>query len=426
MEFSREQIIRQLSDLKENGQIKVIAGSRSIGKSYLLNELYYRYLISSGISTGRIIRFSFSSEEDLRRLGPKARTKDKRTGYRIDYKSFLSYLGSFLNNEDTFYIFLDEIDYLDNISETMKLCQEHANLDLYVTTSFRDTVNQLENYSLIHVLPLTFSEYAEGTKKDVYEAWSEYIVTGGLPAVAVLLTQEERIQYLRNLIEEMCMKDIIQRNGVRKKTSLSGMLMTLSSLLSKPIHPARIQQEFHRLGYGSITPETVVRFLTLSENAFFIQSVKGLDIKKKKEIHSPFKVYFEDIGIRNACLNFTQIDEASLLENIVYNELLHRGYNVTFGALNVTEDTGRKDKNNHAIYAPKTLEVDFIAEKENQKCYVQSSFHADREKKTLARIRDAFPKLVVTKRRSKISRDEQGIVTMDRLEFLINENASKS
>ena len=227
--------------------------------------------------------------------------------------------------------------------------------------------------SELHVQPLTFSEYVEGTKKDTGKAWADYIITGGIPLVALMQDEQQQIQYLKNLTTETYLKDIIQRNGIRKKKELSDTFDILASVIGAPVNPAKIANTFRSFGYGDITPETINRFMEYFCDAFVMKKAGKYNIKGRKYIDSPFKIYFEDIGVRNARLNFRQIEETHIMENVLYNELCYRGFNVDVGELNVSEDTGRKDKNGHAIYAQKSLEVDFIATLGSRKYYIQSA-----------------------------------------------------
>lgn len=420
-----------------NGLVKVITGMRRAGKSYLLNELYYKHLLNSGISRDRIIRFAFDSDEDIDLLdsfaqGDPVRIKDKRDGYHINAKVFRRYVSSLINEEDQFFLFLDEVQLLENFVGTLNSYLRHPNLDIYVTGSNSrflsvDIATEFKGRSSeLHVQPLSFSEYMSGTRKNAGDAWACYIVTGGIPLVASMQDEEQQIKYLKNLTVETYLKDIIQRNGIRKKEELSATFDILASSIGSPLNPTKIANTFHSMGHGEMASETVSRFIECFGDAFVVSRAGKYNIKGRRYIDSPFKIYFEDIGVRNARLNFRQIEETHIMENIIYNELRYRGFNVDVGEMDVSEDTGRKDKNGHAIYASKSLEVDFIATMGSRKYYVQSALSIDspekkaQERKSLYYIDDSFRKIIVTRNGLKVTRDEKGITIIDLFDFLTN------
>lgn len=440
MEFSRDRYVAQLADMRGNGLVKVITGARRAGKSYLLNELFYRYLLNEGIDKDQIIRFAFDSDEDLDRLddfanGESIRLKDKKHGYTVNAKVFRRYISSLINGDKQYYLFLDEVQLLDNFVGTLNSYLRHKNLDIYATGSnsrflSTDIATEFKGRSSeLHVRPLVFSEYVQGTGKEISKAWAEYIVTGGIPLVASMRTEQEQIQYLKNLTEETYLKDIIQRNDIRKTKELSDVFDLLASMTGSLVNPTKIANTFKSTGHGDISVATIQRFLDYFDEAFVIRRVKKYNIKGRKYIDSPFKIYSEDVGVRNARLNFRQIEETHIMENIIYNELCYRGYNVDVGEMSITEDTGRKDKNGHSIYAPKSLEVDFIANLGSKKYYIQSALSMDspekkeQEKKSLYYIHDSFKKIVITRNGLKVTRDEKGIVTMDLFDFLMDGNS---
>jgi predicted AAA+ superfamily ATPase len=238
--------------------------------------------------------------------------------------------------------------------------------------------------------------------------------------------EQEQPEYLKNLAVETYLKDIIQRNAIRKKRELSDTFDILASVIGTLVNPTKIAKTFKSRGYGDIVPETIERFISYFKDAFVISRVGKYNVKGRKYIDSPFKIYFEDIGVRNARLNFRQIEETHIMENIIYNELRYRGFNVDVGEMDITEDTGQKDKNGHAIFAPKSLEVDFIATLGSRKYYIQSALSLEtpqktqQEKKSLYHIDDSFKKILVTRNGLKVMRDEKGVVTMDLFDFLMN------
>jgi len=437
MEFNRGRYIERLSGMRWNGLVKVITGARRAGKSYLLNNLFYRFLLQQGVSKNRIIRFAFDADEDIDGLetfsqGEPVKIYNKKMGYLINAKVFRRYLSSIINDSDQFYLFLDEVQFLQNFVGTLNSYLRHKNIDLYATGSNSkflsvDVATEFKGRSSqVHVQPLTFLEYVQGTGKNVSEAWAEYIVSGGIPLVALMQDEQEQTEYLKNLAVETYLKDIIQRNAIRKKRELSDTFDILASVIGTLVNPTKIAKTFKSRGYGDIVPETIEHFISYFKDAFVISRAGKYNVKGRKYIDSPFKIYFEDIGVRNARLNFRQIEETHIMENIIYNELRYRGFNVDVGEMDITEDTGQKDKNGHAIFAPKSLEVDFIATLGSRKYYIQSALSLEtpqktqQEKKSLYHIDDSFKKILVTRNGLKVMRDEKGVVTMDLFDFLMN------
>lgn len=440
MRFNRESYIQRLVSMKWNGLIKVITGMRRAGKSYILNDLYYENLLNTGVAKNNIIKFAFDSDEDLDLLDPfsngeQVKIKDKKQGYLVNSKVFRRYISSLINEEEQFYLLLDEIQLLDNFVGTLNGYLKRHNLDIYVTGSNSrflsiDIATEFRGRSTeLHVLPLSFSEYVTGTNYSLQKAWAKYIVTGGIPLVANMSDEKQQMDYLKLLTTETYLKDIIQRNGIRKKQELSNTFDIFASIIGSPMNPTKIANTFKSLGHGDISSETIYRFLDYFCDAFVINRVTKYSIKGKMYIDFPFKVYFEDIGVRNARLNYRQIEETHIMENVIYNELRYRGFNVDVGEVDITEDTGRKDKNNHAIYAPKSLEVDFIATLGSKKYYIQSALSMSsiekqiQEKKSLYYIDDSFKKIVITKNGLGVIRDEKGVTTIDLFDFLMNENS---
>lgn len=440
MEFDRSLYVAKLASRRENGLIKVITGARRSGKSYLLNELFYRYLLEQGVPAERIIRFAFDADEDLDLLeetagGEPVKMHDQKMGYRVNAKVFRRYLRTVTNETDNFVLMLDEVQYLDNFVGTLNSYLRHKNFDIYVTGSnsrflSTDIATEFKGRSTeIHVYPLTFGEYVRGLSLEPAEAWREYMVTGGIPIVALMDQTDEKITYLKNLCSETYLKDIIERNRIRKKEELSDTFDILASMIGTAVSPTKLANTFQSMKHKDITDDTMNRFVTYFEEAFVLSKARKYNIKGRKYIDSPYKVYFEDIGVRNARLDFRQTEETHIMENVIYNELKARGFSVSVGEVDIREATGRTDRNGHDIYAAKSLEVDFIAVFGSRKYYVQSALSmrdpekAVQEKKSLYYIDDSFKKIVVTRNGLKESRDEKGIVTIDLFDFLCDKNS---
>ena len=434
--FNRDLYLERLKTREKNGLIKIITGSRRAGKSYLMNEIFYNYLLSKSVKKDNIIRFAFDSDEDLDLLEsyfPNEETKipQKNGSYFINAKKFRAYIKDLTNEDKDFYLLLDEVQLLENFAGTLNSFLRHKNFDVYVTGSnsrflSSDILTEFKGRgSQIHILPLSFSEYCNGLKLFPQEAWKSYIVTGGIPLVALMKTDEEKFSYLKNLSDETYLKDIIQHNGIRKSTELSETFDMLASMIGSLVNCQKLADTFKSITKKEITDNTINSFIEYFEDAFLISKARKFNIKGKKYISSPVKIYFEDIGVRNARLNFRQIEESHIMENILYNELRYRGFLVDVGEVNVNEKTDRLDANGKAIYAQKHLEVDFIASKGSEKFYIQSALSMDsaekekQEKKSLYFIDDSFKKIVITKNNLNPYTDEKGLVTINLFDFLM-------
>lgn len=438
MEYKRTKYVNRLIDRKNNGLIKVITGARRSGKSYLLNELFYSSLIAQGISKKNIIRFSFDSDEDIDLLDEylkdtPSKIKSSNNEIEVNSKKFRAYIKDKTNENEDFYLFLDEIQLLENFIGTLNGLLKHKNFDIYVTGSnsrflSSDIATEFKGRgTIIHVLPLVFSEYVENTQQDITKAWKDYIVTGGIPLVANMQKDEEKNNYLKLLAEETYLKDIIQRHNLKKKNEIGDTFNILASTIGAPLNIRRITNTFKSVMNKDISELTISNFIDYFEDAFVISKAQKYNIKGRKYIGSPFKLYFEDVGVRNARLNFRQIEETHLMENIIYNELRYRGFNVDVGEVNVSEKTERTDVNGKNIYEQKKLEVDFIATKGNEKYYIQSALSMSdpekqlQEKRSLYYIDDSFKKIVVSRTGLKPSFDDKGILVVDLFDFLLNE-----
>ena len=437
MEYSREIYVNRLIDRRENGLIKVITGARRSGKSYLMNELFYKYLLNTGVASKNIIRFAFDSDEDLDLLDAyypeeATRIKQKTDVFYVNARKFRAYVKDRTNDAEKYYLLLDEVQLLENFVGTLNGFLKHTNFDIYVTGSnskflSSDIATEFKGRgTVVHVLPLAFSEYLQGTDMTPDKAWREYVVTGGIPLVAQMRSEEEKYSYLKNLCEETYLKDIITHNRIIKKAELGDTFDILASMIGSPVSANKISGTFKSVLNKSISADTIVDYIDYFQDAFVVSKVKKYNIKGRKYIGSPFKIYFEDIGVRNARLNFRQIEETHIMENILYNELRFRGFNVDVGELSVSDKTDRTDKNGKPIYVQKSLEVDFVASKGSQKFYIQSALSMEslekqtQEKRSLHNIDDSFKKIVVTKNDLNPTYDDEGVMTVDLFDFLLN------
>ena len=435
MEFPRELYLQRLVERRKNGLVKVITGTRRAGKSYLMNTIFYRKLLNAGMDQKHVLRFAFDTDEDLDNLAPyfpeePVRIRDEEGNEKVNARKFRAWLSDVTNENEEFCLLLDEVQELDHFVSTINGLLRHPNFDVYVTGSnskflSSDVATEFRGRSsIIHVLPLTFGEYRSGLEFSSADAWKEYIVTGGIPVVSAMQTENEKVTYLKSLCEETYLKDIVSHNNIRDTGKLSDTFNILASVIGTPVNPRKISNTYRSVMQTTISPGTIDTYLSYFMDAFILEKVQKYNIKGRAYIQTPFKVYFEDIGVRNARLNFRQIEETHIMENIIFNELRYRGYNVDVGEMDINEKTARIDRNGKAIYRKAALEVDFIATLGDQKFYVQSALDMrdekkeEQEKRSLYYIDDSFRKIIITKNGLKPMQDEKGVYTVDLFDFL--------
>lgn len=427
MQFQRDVYLERLKVRMNNGMVKIITGIRRCGKSYLLNNIFYNYLLSQGIDKSHVIRFAFDSDEDIETLGTEESvfTSDRK----INSKVFRAYVSSLLKEETTYYLLLDEVQLLDNFEAVLNGFLRHDNLDIYVTGSnskflSSDIITEFRGRGdEIHVLPLVFSELLTGFEGYSEALWQDYIFYGGLPPVALMRTDEQKSSYLKNVAKNVYLSDIISRNKVRRDEELGELLDILASGIGSLTNPTKLSNTFGSVKGKALSVDTISDYIKYFEDSFVLSKAKRYDIKGKKYINSPYKLYFEDVGLRNARLNFRQVEETHILENVIYNELRYREYNVDVGVVEVRE---RQKTNDDVKMLKKQYEVDFVATQGNKKYYIQCALHMDtadkfeQETKSLRNIDDYFKKIVVVKDDIKLRRDESGIVIMSIKDFLLD------
>lgn len=439
MKFERNRYLDALIDRKGNKLIKIITGIRRCGKSYLLNNIFYNYLLSIGVDKDRIIQFAFDSEEDIIKLEkylPKEKTiiKKNKTEY-VNQKKFLLFLEEkTANNHNEYYLLLDEVQNLYRFESVLNSLLRHDNYDIYVTGSnskflSTDVITEFSDRGdEVHMLPLSFKEYMSGCNLSVIDGYKEYIYYGGLPLVQIRKNDEQKINELDNAYNNLYLSDIINRHNIINDSSLKDTLMVLSSCVGSPINPNKIEKTFKSVLKKQITDETISNYLKWFEESYLTSKSIRYDIKGRAYIGTPFKVYFEDVGIKNAILNFREIDETDIIENIVYNELKYRGFKVDVGMVEISVPTDRKDKNGKVIYTKRQLEVDFVANKGNYKIYVQVAYKLKTEDKIFQEYRpirnipDNFKKIVVVGDNVKPLYDEDGILKIGIIDFLLSDN----
>lgn len=407
--IKRDLYLNRLIERRENGLIKVITGIRRCGKSYLLFNLYYRYLLASGVNASNIIRIPLD-DEDYEELH--------------DSKKLSAYIKERISDDGIWHVFLDEVQLCNGFEAVLNGLNRRENVDIYVTGSnskflSSDVLTEFRGRGdEVRVYPLSFSEYVSAYPGNQYEAWNDYFTYGGLPLILNRKTDELKSRYLIDLCRELYLKDIEDRNNLRGDNVMSTLLNILASAVGSLTNPTKLANTFATNGIPT-TDKTISTYIGYLQDAFFISRAERYDIKGKKYIASPFKYYFTDVGLRNAQLNFRQQEENHIMENIIYNELLVRGFNVDVGVVEVSE----RDGNGKAVR--KRLEVDFICNQGNKRYYIQSAFAIpDREKmqqeqNSLVHIPDSFKKIIVVKDNIKLWRNEEGIVVMGIMDFLL-------
>lgn len=396
-----------------NGSIKVITGIRRCGKSVLLFNLFYEYLKDTGINDAHILQYKLDNIKSRKFRNPE-----------ILYDDIVEKM---VDNE-VYYVFLDEIQFVEDFSELMNSLSQLPNLDVYVTgsnskflstdilTEFRGRGDE------IRVYPLSFSEFYSARGGDKYEAWEEYHIFGGMPALFERTTDEQKGEYLRSLMSKVYLSDIVERNHVQFKDELDSMVDFLCSSIGSLTNPKKISDTLRSVKGKSISDITAKNYLLYLCDAFLFDYAKRYDVKGKKYFETPLKYYTADVGLRNARLNFRQVEENHIMENVIFNELKVRGYAVDVGVVDIRETI---DGKRHA----KQLEIDFIANKGNKKYYIQSAYEMptaeklEQEKRSLIKTNDSFKKIIIVKDNIRPQIDENGIVTIGLINFLLDENS---
>lgn len=417
MEIARDKYLEGLIARKHNGLVKVVTGIRRCGKSYLLFNLFRKHLQRAGVSEDHII----SAQLDLRSA------RNLR-----DPDAMLDYVNNHIVDSEMHYVLLDEVQLLPDFVEVLNDLLAASNIDPYVTGSnsrflSNDVITEFRGRGdEIHVFPLTFAEFMQTRNDEPFHAWADYAEYGGLPLVATMETEDQKASYLTNLFEETYIKDIVERNKIRKTQELEDLIDIISSAIGSLTNAPKIQATFKSVLHSDISTNTVKSYIDCLQDAFLVSEAKRYDIKGRRYIGAPVKYYFEDVGLRNARLNFRQVEETHLMENIIYNELRARGFAVDVGMVNKREvDGGGRLR---AI----NLEVDFVANLGGRRYYIQSAYalpdvaKREQEKASLLRIDDSFKKIIIVKDVVNVTRDENGIVTMGLFDFLLNPQSLES
>ena len=414
MEIKRNFYLQKLIDRENNGLIKIVTGIRRCGKSYLLNTLFCNYLNEKGVNNEHIIKVALDSEESLPLLEPMALT---------------NYVKKRIKDDKMYYIILDEIQKATDFVAILNGFLRLQNVDIYVTgsnskflssdivTEFRGRGDEIRMY------PLSFSEFYSVYDGIIEKAWKDYYTFGGLPLVLLQKSDEAKMNYLAGQLNNVYINDVVERNGINNHVELGVLLEVVSSSIGSLINPLKLSNTFKSVSDSSIADRTIVKYLQYLQDAFIIEKSKRFEVKGKKYMLTPAKHYFTDIGIRNAVVNFHQIEETHIMENIIYIELRMRGFNVDVGLVEV------KEKQEDGKYIKKKLEIDFIANKGDNKYYIQSAFNAslpekrEQEERSLIKVNDSFKKIIVVRDDIKPYRDDNGVLTIGLFDFLLETNS---
>ena len=413
MEIKRDVYLRKLIDRQHNGLVKVITGIRRCGKSYLLFELFYKYLKEQGVDDSHIIKLALDD-----RKNKKYRNPDE----------LCDYVHSQIVDDKPYYILLDEVQFVNEFEDVLNSFLHIKNADTYVTGSnakflSKDIITEFRGRGdEIHVSPLSFKEFYsvyDGSKED---AWKEYCLYGGLPKILEYKTDEDKVAYLKNIFEETYLTDIKERHKIRNDAELAELLDILSSSIGSLTNPKKLSDTFRSVKQVSIHPDTLNNYLEHLVDSYLISQAKRYDIKGKKYINTPSKYYFTDIGLRNARLNFRQYEETHIMENVIYNELKIMGFNLDVGVVEYSKAVDGKSVRVQA-------EVDFVCNKADKRYYIQSAFSIpDREKmlqeqNSLTRINDSFKKIIIVKDAIKSHYNEDGVFILNLFDFLLEETS---
>lgn len=427
MEIKRDKYLEMLQIRRHNGFIKVITGIRRCGKSYLMNDIFYEKLRQEGVDESHIIKFAFDSAEDLLLIGEDLQDLfiNKK---KVDPKKFMTFISQRMIDNDMYYLLLDEVQNLGCFEAVLNGYLRKKNMDVYVTGSnskflSSDVLTEFAGRGdEIHVLPLSFSEFYANYQDGLDYAFDDYMIYGGLPAVALMKTSEQKSSYLKTQLQNVYLKDLVERNNLNSDENIGELLDIIASDISSLTNPTKLANTFKSIKNTSLSALTIDRYITYMQQAFILSKVNKYDVKGKKYINTPYKIYFEDVGLRNARLDFRQIEETHLMENIIYNELRYRGYNVDVGFVETRENIDGTLKR-------KQLEIDFVANQGNKRYYIQSAYDIPNEEKmkqetkSLDNIDDSFKKIIVVRNSIKPRRNEKGYLIVGLKEFLLDPNS---
>lgn len=411
MEIRRDNYLKQLVERRNNGMVKVVTGIRRCGKSYLLFTLFKWYLLENGVAPDHVIEIALDGIEDEELRDPK-----------VCYE----YIRDEMEDDGIYYLLLDEVQFMPRFEEVLNSLLRIENIDIYVTGSnsrflSSDIVTEFRGRGdEVRIYPLSFAEFYSVYDGDYDDAWDDYMTFGGLPQIAGLQSERRKADYLKNIFVNVYLKDVIERNRIQNEEEIGILVNVLASAIGSLTNPTKIANTFASERQMQYTNKTISRHIDFLEEAFLISKAARYDIKGRKYIGANQKYYFTDPGLRNARLNFRQQEPTHLMENIVYNELLIRGYNVDVGMMDAYE------KNKEGKRVRKQLEVDFVVNQGSQRYYIQVAYDLSSEQKqeqefhSLRNIPDSFKKIIIVNGSKKPWRNDEGFVIMGMKYFLLN------
>jgi hypothetical protein len=414
MIIERKKYLNELVSLQDNGMIKVITGMRRCGKSFLLFEIFTSYLEHIGIAPDHIIKIDLEDYQNRAMRNPD---------------NLYAYVKSRINDNGMHYILLDEVQMLDNFEDVLNGFLKMRHVDIYVTGSnakflSKDIITEFRGRGFeVKIYPLSFSEYMSTYSGSVQAGFNEYMLYGGLPQILSYTSEEQKVSFLKSLFDETYIKDIKDRHGIRKDDDLEELINIMASGIGAMTNPNKLANTFRSEKKSIISYDTVKDYIDYLCDSFLVEKSTRYDIKGKRYINSPYKYYFMDLGLRNARLNFRQSEKSHLMENLIYNELRVRGFNVDVGVVPVVS----KDKDGNQQRSQ--LEVDFICNLGSKRYYIQSAYRMESDEKSsqerasLLKIDDSFKKIIIIGEESPVIRDDAGIITLSIYDFLLKENS---
>ena len=407
----RDKYLDELIGWKHTDLIKIVTGIRRCGKSFLLFTLFHQHLLETGTDEDHIIEIALDdiSNEELR-----------------EPFKMLAYVKERVKDKGQYYLIIDEVQLLDRFVDVLNSFMHMSNVDVYVTGSnsrflSKDVATEFRGRGMeIHIYPLSFAELYAAVGGDKNELWKRYYTYGGLPYLAVLNDNAQRSEYLMRLNQTLYLRDIIERNKIANEEAFTDLMNVMASGIGAPCNPNKIANTFKTVRKETLAPHTIANYLSYMEDAFIIEKSIRYDIKGRKYIGTLAKYYFQDVGLRNALLNFRQVEETHIMENIIYNELRSRGYSVDVGMIEARTATERRQ-----------LEVDFVANKGDKRYYIQSAFALPNEEKreqelsSLKRINDSFKKVIIMRDDISPYHDENGVLIMGLMDFLLETNVEE-
>lgn len=414
MEIRRDKYLSELESMKHTSFVKIVTGMRRCGKSYLLFNLFYKHLLESGVDASHIVKVDLDSFQNR-----KLRNPDE----------LYQYLDNSLKDDGMHYFLLDEIQLVDNFADVLNSFLRRSNVDIYVTGSnarllSKDVITEFRGRGHeIRMYPLSFREYMSVYEGSMQKGLDEYMTFGGLPQIFDYKTEAQKSQFLKSLFAETYIRDIKDRYSIKRDKDLEELLDVMASNIGCLTNPNKLSDTFKSVKKSDLSASTIKKYLDYFQDAFLIEKATRYDIKGKRYIDTPFKYYFCDMGLRNARLNFRQTEKTHLMENVIYNELLVRGFNVDVGVVptRTVNSEGRQQRSQ--------LEIDFVCNLGSKRYYVQSAYSLPTEEKikqeemSLMKVDDFFKRIVVTGDDVMVHRNEAGITTMSIYDFLLNENS---